>query len=123
MRYAILMHYGEPADGELAEETITEARRQFDIYAKALEQAGVLVSADVLQPVLATTTVTRRDGELRVQDGPFAETKEVLAGIFLVDVADLDAAIGWAGTCPGAQWGTIEVRPVATAFLDGRWSN
>jgi hypothetical protein len=123
MRYAILMHYGEPADGELAEETITEARRQFDIYAKALEQAGVLVSADVLQPVLATTTVTRRDGEVRVQDGPFAETKEVLAGIFLVDVADLDAAIGWAGTCPGAQWGTIEVRPVATAFLDGRWSN
>ena len=122
-RYGILMHYAEPGDGELSGEVIDEARRQFDVYAKALEQAGVLVSADVLQPSLATTTVTRRDGELRVQDGPFAETKEVLAGIFLVDVADLDAAIGWAGKCPGAQWGTVEVRPVATAFLDGRWSS
>jgi hypothetical protein len=123
MRYALLMHYGEPADGELSEETIAEARRQFDVYAEALAKAGVLVSADVLQPTFATTTVTRRDGELRVQDGPFAETKEALAGVFLIDVADLDAAIGWAGTCPGAQWGTLEIRPVATAFLDGRWSN
>ncbi len=123
MRYALLMHYGEPADGELSEEVIAEARRQFDVYAKALAQAGVLLSADVLQPTFATTSVTHRDGSPRVQDGPFAETKEVLAGIFLVDVADLDAAIGWAGKCPGAQWGVVEVRPVATAFLDGRWSN
>ncbi|WP_436532560.1 YciI family protein [Actinoplanes sp. HUAS TT8] len=123
MRYALLMHYGEPADGELGEEVIAEARRQFDVYAKALEQAGVLLSADVLQPTFATTTVTRREDGPRVQDGPFAETKEVLAGIFLIDVADLDAAIGWAGKCPGAKWGSVEVRPVATAFLDGRWSS
>ena|SRR5689334_4774194 len=123
MRYALLMHYAEPADGELSEEIVAEAQRQFDVYAKALEQAGVLVSADVLQPTFASTTVTRREGELRVQDGPFAETKEALAGVFLVDVADLDAAIDWAGRCPGAQWGTLEIRSVATSFLDGRWSS
>lgn len=123
MRYALLMHYAEPAEGELPAEAITEAQRQFDIYGKALEQAGVLVSANVLQPSFATTSVTHREGDLRVQDGPFAETKEVLAGIFLIDVTDIDAAIGWAGTCPGSQWGVIEVRPVATAFSDGRWSS
>lgn len=105
MRYALLMHYPEPADGEIGEEMLAEGRRLFGVYGAALHEAGVLVSADVLQPSFATTTVIRRDGELRVQDGPFAETREVLAGVFLVDVEDLDAAIGWAEKCPGAQWG------------------
>ncbi|MDI6102132.1 YciI family protein [Actinoplanes sp. NEAU-A12] len=122
MRYALLMHYQEPGDGELSPEIVAEAQRAFDAYAKALEQAGVLHSADVLRPSDGTTTVTRRDGGLRVQDGPFAETKEALAGIFLVDVPDLDAAIGWAEKCPGSQWGVIEIRPVATSFLDGGWT-
>ena len=63
----------------------------------------MLRSADVLQPTAATTTVTRRDGGLRVQDGPFAETKEALAGVFVLEVPDLDAAIGWAEKCPGAR--------------------
>ncbi|MFI1991796.1 YciI family protein [Actinoplanes sp. NPDC020271] len=123
MRYALLMHYREPADGELSDEVIAEAQRQFGIYGQALTRAGVLLSADVLQPSLATTSVTHHDGDLRIQDGPFAETKEILAGIFLVDVPDLDAAIGWAGKCPGAQWGVVEVRPVAMSVVDGQWSS
>ena len=122
MRYALLMHYREPGDGEISEEAIEEAKEAFGAYGRALESAGVLLSADVLQPSAATTTVTCRDGGLRVQDGPFAETKEALAGIFLLDVPDLDAAIGWAEKCPGAQWGVIEVRPTATAFVDGAWT-
>ncbi len=122
MRYALLMQHQEPGDGELSPEIIAEAQRAFDVYAKALEQAGVLLSADVLQPTAATTTVTRRDGALRVQDGPFAETKEALAGIFLIDVPDLDAAIGWAEKNPGTQWGVVEIRGVATSFLDGGWA-
>jgi hypothetical protein len=122
MRYALLMHYREPAEGEISEEAIAEAIEAFGAYGRALEQAGVLRSADVLQPTAATTTVTRREGVLRVQDGPFAETKEALAGVFVLDVPDLDAAIGWAEKCPGAQWGVIEVRPTATAFVDGAWT-
>jgi hypothetical protein len=122
MRYALLMNYREPAEGEINEEALAEAREAFGAYGRALEGAGVLLLADVLQPTTATTTVTRRDGSLQVQDGPFAETKEALAGVFVVDVPDLDAAIGWAEKCPGAQWGTIEVRPVATAFVDGQWT-
>jgi hypothetical protein len=122
MRYALLMHHHEPAEGELDAAVIAEAQRAFDVYAKALEQAGVLLSADVLQPTASTTTVTRRDGTPRVQDGPFAETKEALAGIFLIDVPDLDAAINWAEKNPATQWGAVEIRPVSTAFLNGGWT-
>jgi hypothetical protein len=122
MRYALLMHYAEPGEGEISEDAIAEAKEAFGAYGRALESAGVLLSADVLQPTAATTTVTRREGGLRVQDGPFAETKEALAGVFMLDVPDLDAAIGWAEKCPGAQWGVIEVRPTATAFVNGEWT-
>ncbi|GGQ52283.1 YciI family protein [Couchioplanes azureus] len=122
MRYALLMHYQEMSEGELSEELLREGQAAFDAYGRALQQAGVLISADVLQPSAATTTVTRRDGVTQVQDGPFAETKENLAGVFLLDVPDLDAAIGWAEKCPGAQWGTIEVRPTATALVEGGWT-
>jgi hypothetical protein len=122
MRYVLLMNHREPAEGEISEETIAEAMQAFAAYGRALAEAGVLLSADVLQPTSATTTVTRRDGALRVQDGPFAETKEALAGVFVLDVPDLDAAIGWAEKCPGAQWGVIEVRPSATALVDGEWT-
>jgi hypothetical protein len=122
MRYALLMHYREPGEGEISEEAIAEAKEAFGAYGRALESAGVLLSADVLATSVATTTVTCREGGLRVQDGPFAETKEALAGIFVLEVPDLDAAIGWAEKCPGAQWGVIEVRPTATAFVNGTWT-
>src|ERR1700722_19002398 len=122
MRYVLLMNYQEPPEGEISAEAIAEAMEAFGAYGRALEEAGVLLSGDVLQPVAATTTVPCRDGGLRVQDGPFAETKEALAGIFVLDVPDLDAAIGWAEKCPGAQWGVIEVRPTATALVNGEWT-
>jgi len=122
MRYALLMHYREPGEGEISEEALKTAMEAFGAYGRALAAAGVLLSADVLQQTPATTSVTRRDGGLRVEDGPFAETKEALAGIFMVEVSDLDAAIGWAEKCPGAQWGVVEVRPTATAFINGAWT-
>jgi len=123
MRYVMLMNYREPAEGEISEEAIAEAMQAFGAYGRALEAAGVLLSADVLLPTAATTTVTCREGGLRVQDGPFAETKEALAGVFVLDVPDLDAAIGWAEKCPAAQWGVLEIRPTATAFVGGEWTH
>jgi hypothetical protein len=65
--------------------------------------------------------VTLRGGRLEIQDGPFADTKEKLAGVFLIDVPDLDAALAWAEKCPGAQYGVIEIRPAAIVFADGQW--
>ena len=93
----------------------------FDKYAKALDAAGVLLSADILKPSTASTTVTLRNGTLQIQDGPFADTREKLAGTFVIDVPDLDAALAWAEQCPGAQYGVIEVRPSAIVFQNGKW--
>ena len=122
MRYALLLHNREPAPGELPAEGIAEMERLFGEYGDALVSAGVLVAAEVLQFSDATTTVTRRTGSTQIQDGPFAETKEALAGIFVVDVPDADAAIAWAERCPGATYGSVEVRPVATSIVDGGWT-
>ena len=62
---------------------------------------------------------TARDGTPRIQDGPFADTKERLGGVFVIDVPDLDAALSWAQRCPAAAWGSIEIRPVAVTYASG----
>ena len=113
MRYTLLLHYPEMSAEELGEEMLAEGKAAFHAYARALDEAGVLVSAEVLQPSSATTTVSFRNGRLHVQDGPYADTKEQLGGYYLIDVPDLDAAMTWAARCPGADHGTVEVRPVA----------
>jgi hypothetical protein len=121
MRYSLLLHYPEPTAEELGPDALAEGMRAFDEYAKALDAAGLLASAEVLQQSNAATTITLAGGELVVQDGPFADTKEQLGGTFVIDVPDLDAAIEWAARAPSAAWGHVEIRPTATRFLDGSW--
>jgi hypothetical protein len=121
MRYTLLLHYPERTAEELGPEALAAGMQGFQVYAQALDDAGVLVSAEVLQPSDATTTVTLIGGELAVQDGPFADTKERLGGTFVLEVADLDAAIGWARQAPSASWGHVEIRPTATRYVDGSW--
>lgn len=121
MRYSLLVISQEPGDAEVSEEAMSWGRAAFDAYAKSLDAAGVLVSADILQPVAASTTISVRDGALRVQDGPFADTRERLNGTFGIEVPDLDAAIDWARQCPGALYGAVEIRPSAIIFRDGEW--
>jgi hypothetical protein len=122
MRYTLLLHYPEMTADDMGPDAWAEGMREFDEYAKALEDAGILRSAEVLQPSAVTTTVTAPDGTLRVQDGPFADTKEQLGGTFVIDVPDLDAAIGWAAKAPSVGWGPIEIRPTATYFTNGSWT-
>ena len=80
--------------------------------ADAMTIAGVLVAAEALQPVETATTVRVRNGRLSVVDGPFAETKEQLAGFYLIEAHDLNDAIAIAGKIPPARAGCVEVRPV-----------
>ncbi|WP_374314406.1 YciI family protein [Microbacterium sp.] len=122
MRYTLLLHYPEMSADELGPEGMAEGMREFDEYAKAIQSAGILRSAEVLQPSAVTTTVTAPDGTLRVQDGPFADTKEQLGGSFVIEVADLDEAIAWAARAPSVGWGPVEIRPTATRFVDGAWT-
>jgi hypothetical protein len=120
MRYCLLMHYQEGPSVGLTEEDMAPAMAAFEAYADDLSAAGVLITTEVLEPVAATTTVTARTGSPEVQDGPFADTKEKLGGIFVIDVADLDEALTWAQRNPANGWGSIEVRPVARTYAAGR---
>ncbi|MFJ4223732.1 YciI family protein [Microbacterium sp. NPDC089695] len=122
MRYTLLLHYPEMSEAELGEEALAEGQAAFASYAATLQAAGVLVGGEVLQPSTVTTTVRMRDGALQVQDGPFADTKEQLGGTFVIDVPDLDAAIGYARQAPSVQWGAVEVRPGAVHTVDGTWT-
>ncbi len=121
MRYTLLLHSPEPTAEQLGPEALAEGMRAFQTYAKALEDAGVLTSAEMLQQSSATTTVTLAAGELVVQDGPIADTNEQLGGTFVIDVPDLDAAIEWARRAPSVSWGHVEIRPTATRYVDGSW--
>jgi hypothetical protein len=121
MRYTLLLHYVEMTAEELGQDTFEAGKAAFHAYGKDLDGAGILISAEVLQPSANSTTVTFKNGNLQVQDGPYADTREQLAGTFVLDVPDLDAALAWAEKCPAAQWGTIEIRPSAVRFADGEW--
>lgn len=81
-------------------------------YIAALAESGVMASAGGLMPPTTATTVRRHDGELVVEDGPFADTKEQLGGYFVIDVPDLDTALEWARRCPSADSASVEVRPL-----------
>jgi hypothetical protein len=82
-------------------------------YYKALVEAGVYVGADALEVPETGTTVRVKEGKRRVQDGPYADTKEQLAGFIILELPSVDAALEWAARCPGASIGAVEVRPLA----------
>ena len=88
MQYCLLMHYQEGPEIGLTEEDMAPARAAFARYADDLDAAGVLIGTQVLQSAVASTTLTARDGTPTVKDGPFADTKERLGGVFVIDVPD-----------------------------------
>ena len=81
-------------------------------YDQSLRNAGQCIASEALQPVRTATTVRVREGKVSIRDGPFTETKEVLAGFYLIDATDLTDAIQIASQMPPAHVGSIEVRPV-----------
>ena len=113
MKYMLLI-YGAQDVQPKTPEAVQQVMDEYWAYEKAVADAGVRIGSDALQGVETATTVeVRGDGERVVTDGPFAETREILGGYYLLDVPDLDAALDWAARCPGAQHGSrIEVRPV-----------
>ena len=120
MRYCLLMHYQEGSEVGLTEEDMAPAMAAFQQYADDLSAAGVLIDTEVLESVVATTTVTARTGTPEIQDGPFADTKEKLGGIFVIEVDNLDEALKWAQRNPANGWGSVEIRPVARTFAADR---
>jgi hypothetical protein len=109
-QYMLLIY--SPTEGGPSPEEMQAALPRWFEYTQELQDAGVMVAGDALHPVDTATTVRVRGGETVVTDGPFAETKEVLGGYYIVDVPDLDAALKWAARIPSAPYGSVEVRPV-----------
>jgi hypothetical protein len=112
MKYLLLIYGNEAAMGSATKSEIDQMHAAYGAYTEALQKAGVIVGGERLRPSSAATTVRVADGKTKVLDGPYAETKEQLAGYYMVDVPDLDAALSWAARCPGASRGVMEVRPI-----------
>ncbi len=87
-------------------------------YAQRVQESGRMLAAEALQSVQTATTVRMRSGKLAVTDGPFAETKEQLAGFYLIEARDLNEAIQLAGHIPAARVGCVEVRPIRQLDVD-----
>ena len=112
MRYLLLIHVDPshlPSPDTEAGQAMFEEYRGFTTW---LQQTGTFLGGEALKDVSNTTTVSIRDGQRMVTDGPFAETKEHLAGYYLIEAPDLDSAIDVAARIPDARLGAVEVRPI-----------
>jgi hypothetical protein len=112
MKYAFTIYTDESQRESATPEQTQQVSQAYGELTQEMEQKGVLAAGEGLYPSSTATTVRVRDGERDVTDGPFAETKEQLGGFYVLDVKDLDEAIEWAAKIPGAQFGSIEIRPV-----------
>ncbi len=111
-QYMLLVYEEEVEAAEQAErEKVTPAL--VELHA-SLREAGLLVGVQRLRSTQSATSVRVRDGETQITDGPFAVTKEVLAGYYVLECADLDEALEQAARMPMAPWATIEVRPIVS---------
>lgn len=111
MKYLCLV-YGEESDLDGAPESPDDA--ECLAYDDELRKGGHLIAGEALESVQAATTIRVRNGKMSVTDGPFAETKEQLAGFYLIDARDLNDAIRVAARIPAARAGSVEVRPIRT---------
>jgi hypothetical protein len=112
MRYLLLIYSDESRAAQMSDADREAELQTWWEYDAAIKAAGASSRGDSLQPTATATTVRDDGGKPLVTDGPFAETREQLGGYYLLDVADLDEAIRWAHRCPGAKYGSIELRPV-----------
>ncbi|HET7330033.1 YciI family protein [Dyella sp.] len=112
MQYLLMLFADETAWHRMSSAEQQRGVAAYQAYTEALKEAGAWVGSNRLQNTNTATTVRVADGKSQVLDGPYADSKEQLAGYYLIEAADLDAALSWAARCPGASHGTIEVRPV-----------
>lgn len=113
MKYALLIYHDEQANMAMSEAEQTELMNAHWAYFHAGVEAGVVIpGGPALYPTSMATSVRVRDGQTLTTDGPFAETKEQLGGLYIIQADDLDQAIEWASRLPEATHGTIEIRPI-----------
>ncbi|MGM4892949.1 YciI family protein [Tardiphaga sp. 839_C3_N1_4] len=112
MQYLLMIYQNEAEYAKMDAATGKKMLEEYGAFTQSIVQSGNFKAADRLQPTTTATTVQVRDGKMLTTDGPFAETREQLAGYYLVDAKDLDAALAIAARIPSARIGSIEVRPI-----------
>lgn len=111
MQYALLFYTRDDRFDAMREDERDAWFRDMNAWRERLVAAGVFGLGQRLASVRTATSLRGEGAELLITDGPFAETKEVLCGLVLIDAPDLDAALAWARQCPIARIGTVELRP------------
>jgi hypothetical protein len=112
MQYLLMIYQNEAEYAKNDAATSQKMLGEFQTFTQSIIQSGQFKAGDRLQPTTTATTVRVRDGKTLTTDGPFAETREQLAGYYMVDARDLDSAIAIAARIPSARIGSIEVRPI-----------
>jgi hypothetical protein len=113
VQYMLLIHDDPSVWAGMSEEQVNGVMSEYFAYSAAIREEGIFVEGNALQGPEKARTVSVRDGERLVKDGPFAETKELVGGYYVVNCDTLDQAIDAAARIPSARFGAVEVRPVA----------
>ena len=116
MQYLLMIYQNEAEYGKIDPATSKKMLEEYGAFTQSIIQSGNFKAGDRLQPTTTATTVRKEGGRPLVLDGPFAETKEQLAGYYILDCENLDEAIAWAAKIPTAckgEEGCIEIRPIA----------
>jgi hypothetical protein len=113
MQFALLIYESPEAFAARKSDGTDPYTGAWRAYYKALKESGVYVAGDPLEVPETGTTIRIKGGKRGVQDGPYADTKEQLGGFTILELPSLDAALEWAGRCPAASLGAVEVRPLA----------
>jgi hypothetical protein len=112
MQYMLMIYGDESAMPKASKESMNQMSAAYAAYTHALQKAGVMVAGDRLHHSTDAATVRMNNGKAKVLNGPYAESKEQLAGYYIIEAEDIDVALAWAAQCPGAQYGVLEVRPI-----------
>ena len=112
MQYLLMIYTSEKDYAALSEAATKTLSAEYGVYTQEIVKSGHFKGGERLRPVASATTVRVKNGKTLTTDGPFAETREQLAGYYMVEAKDLDEAIGLAARIPGARYGSIEVRPI-----------
>jgi hypothetical protein len=112
MQFLFTLYADDKQWNQMTPEQQQQGVAAYAAYGEALQAAGVLRGSNRLRPAATATTLRTTNGKVQVLDGPFIESKEQLGGYYLIEAADLDAALSWAAKCPGVAHGTVEVRAI-----------
>jgi hypothetical protein len=120
MKYLCQIYLNEKEMGALSEQATDALNAEHHEFDDTLVESGQMIFTGALEPSSATTCVRLRNGKVSLTAGPFAETKEQVAGFFLVEARDLNEAIQVAARIPAARLGTVEVRPLRPLIVGGK---